>query len=1124
MKTRESIFLGMAAAALCLGCTKENDAPEARQTVTITASIPETAPATKVSFSELEDGSALALAWEADDALTVIGSTTETFRIQPGFEAHAATFDGNAVSGSSFHIIYPASLSSVEAALARSYAGQVQDGNGSMAHLRYDAMLYGVDDYRDIAFTPAWAAAHQGTLYQNAVLKFHLQLPADIETVESISLSADDAIFYSTNAETPKVDELTLTLENVTPENRIVTAYLMLSCQSVEIAEGQTLTVTVSGGGETWSKSFTPGAKRLEGGCRHTIKLSGSGWTDEALFAGGTGIESDPYIITKAKHIDNMRKVLDTQNKAMMWFEMGDDVDMSAYTSWSPFATSSSYVKQITFDGKGHKIKNFTCGSVGMSGLFGTLGGEVSNIEFVDAVLAPNRNVSGLVAGYTKNARIENITGNVTITAQGNNKVGGLVGYFDSSSSLTMKGCHMDVSITADTDAHDQTGGMTGGLVGYANASGSVLTVEDCSVSGSLVSSSKVGGIVGYATDAEVYIAGCSVSATVTGTAKQATGGVIGYWKGAEDMGMISDTHTSGDVQNDAGDANNVCVGGIVGQVWVYASLQGCSSSGKIGSVNKKDCNAGGLIGKAQDKTRIADCWSTSQVNAGNGAAGGLVGRIAHAGSLVMDASITGSYHSMGDVTLNYGKSGLGGIIGGIEGTSGTFQLKDCWTSGNVKSSWDARVSRVGGLVGAVTTTGITVSIASSWSTTTVQAGHCVGGLVGAVPGTNVTIKDCIAWNTKVTSNNNSTTESEYKSAGMVVGYANPGLTVGENYRPASTGNIFTDKMGGTVYEHASVNPLTDASGNAQPTATAVSPYHGSGTDDSLVETARSLGWDETIWDLDQDVPTLKTQASSGEPAPSPVLLKVMSFNVRVASKDVGTANDWDLRKAGIPPMIAAEKPVVFGVQEADAAQMAWLQANVSGYGAYGVGRDDGASAGEFMSIFYDASRVSLLENGTFWLSETPSQPSYGWDAACRRTATWAILELKSEGKRFFYVNTHLDHQGETAQAEGLKLIVQKIAKLNPQAYPAVLTGDFNIKPDHTALSVLRGTLKDTREIAPVSDHLNTYNAWGGTGKIIDYIWCTGFSRIHSYHTVTDAYAGITYLSDHYPVTAVLRF
>ena len=50
-------------------------------------------------------------------------------------------------------------------------------------------------------------------------------------------------------------------------------------------------------------------------------------------------------------------------------------------------------------------------------------------------------------------------------------------------------------------------------------------------------------------------------------------------------------------------------------------------------------------------------------------------------------------------------------------------------------------------------------------------------------------------------------------------------------------------------------------------------------------------------------------------------------------------------------------------------------------------------------------------------------------------------MEMKDSGRKFFYVNTHLDHRGDVAQQKGLELIVERIAAMNPEFMaPAVRT------------------------------------------------------------------------------------
>ena len=247
--------------------------------------------------------------------------------------------------------------------------------------------------------------------------------------------------------------------------------------------------------------------------------------------------------------------------------------------------------------------------------------------------------------------------------------------------------------------------------------------------------------------------------------------------------------------------------------------------------------------------------------------------------------------------------------------------------------------------------------------------------------------------------------------------------------------------------------------------------------------------------------------------------LKVMSYNIRMGIAKDGT-NSWEFRCPATIEMLNAQKPDVFGVQEAFEFQIRFIEEYCSDYKSVGVGRDDGKKKGEYMSIFWNKKTVSLLKWGTFWLSETPDKPSKGWDAHCRRTATWALMKDKKTGKKFYFVNTHLDHKGTQAQANGLKLIVDRIDSINPEGYPMVLTGDFNIKPNNPALVDLDSRMQSTRKIAAKTDNHNTFNGWSTakTDAVIDYIYVSGFSACPEYKTVIEKYADKPFVSDHYPV------
>ncbi len=250
--------------------------------------------------------------------------------------------------------------------------------------------------------------------------------------------------------------------------------------------------------------------------------------------------------------------------------------------------------------------------------------------------------------------------------------------------------------------------------------------------------------------------------------------------------------------------------------------------------------------------------------------------------------------------------------------------------------------------------------------------------------------------------------------------------------------------------------------------------------------------------------------------------LKVMSYNIRMGTANDGT-NSWSLRFMATKEMLDDQKPDVFGVQEAFDFQVNFIE-EMCGYESVGVGREDGKKDGEHMSIFWNKKTVKLLKWGTFWLSETPEKPSMGWDAQCKRTATWALMQCKKTGKKFYFVNTHLDHRGAEAQKNGLKLVVDRIDDINPKGYPMVLTGDFNIKPDNAALVELDARMQSARKVAEKTDNQGTFNGWGKRSDVIDYIYISGFSACPEFQVVTKKYNDRKFVSDHYPIVARLIF
>ena len=255
--------------------------------------------------------------------------------------------------------------------------------------------------------------------------------------------------------------------------------------------------------------------------------------------------------------------------------------------------------------------------------------------------------------------------------------------------------------------------------------------------------------------------------------------------------------------------------------------------------------------------------------------------------------------------------------------------------------------------------------------------------------------------------------------------------------------------------------------------------------------------------------------------------IKVMSYNIRLSSgtEKADSIYHWQHRKEASLNLMHEERPTVFGLQEACPDQMDYMVENLPDYGHIGVGRDDGKRKGECMAIFYRKDEVELIDGGTFWLSQTPDQVTKGWDAACFRTCTWAILKKKDTGKKFVYMNTHLDHMGKVAREESIKLIVAKAEELTGGKLPVYITADFNSPTTNAIFKPMQEAMLDARVEAPATDDRGTLNCWGTTppGVVIDHIFYRG-AEAQKFEVLRDKNYGAPYVSDHYPVmlTAIM--
>lgn len=262
--------------------------------------------------------------------------------------------------------------------------------------------------------------------------------------------------------------------------------------------------------------------------------------------------------------------------------------------------------------------------------------------------------------------------------------------------------------------------------------------------------------------------------------------------------------------------------------------------------------------------------------------------------------------------------------------------------------------------------------------------------------------------------------------------------------------------------------------------------------------------------------------------------LKVMSMNVRYDNPYDTPENSWPSRKDRVADAILFYTPDILGTQEVLHNQLIDLCSRLDAtYCHTGVGREDGKEQGEYAALWWRRDRFDLNDSGNFWLSQTPDvDGSLGWDAACVRIASWAILTDRCSGRQIFALDTHLDHVGEVARAMSVNLLLQRIDSLS-HGLPVVAMGDFNSTPDSEVVKGLTDStrkyhLRDTRTTSPlVYGPTWSYHDFGKlpTDKrvLIDYIFIHGPLRAVSYGVMSENDFGDAYLSDHCPVIVNLE-
>ncbi|MBC2237268.1 endonuclease/exonuclease/phosphatase family protein [Listeria innocua] len=255
-------------------------------------------------------------------------------------------------------------------------------------------------------------------------------------------------------------------------------------------------------------------------------------------------------------------------------------------------------------------------------------------------------------------------------------------------------------------------------------------------------------------------------------------------------------------------------------------------------------------------------------------------------------------------------------------------------------------------------------------------------------------------------------------------------------------------------------------------------------------------------------------------------MFSVTTFNIRFDDTSE-RKKSWELRKTLTKSLLDKYQWDFMGVEEPILPQMRDMKEMLD-WDYFGVGRDDGYEKGEFTAVFYNSARFRLLQEGHFWLSETPDVPSIHSTAMFPRICVWGKF-ADSDGKQFYIFNTHLDHISEEARLFASQLLLKKAAIIAEDS-PVIILGDFNTAPNTTTYNFITKKYQDAQLISqtPIKGPIGSFHDFQPLRpenelEKIDYIFVSKEFRVHSYKTITDQVDGCS-ASDHFPVTATLEW
>ncbi len=183
--------------------------------------------------------------------------------------------------------------------------------------------------------------------------------------------------------------------------------------------------------------------------------------------------------------------------------------------------------------------------------------------------------------------------------------------------------------------------------------------------------------------------------------------------------------------------------------------------------------------------------------------------------------------------------------------------------------------------------------------------------------------------------------------------------------------------------------------------------------------------------------------------------LKVIDYNIRCnddgLNSTTGSSNDIEDRAPRLFALLEKYDPDLIGFQEAVPEWIEYIEKGIGGHDAL-VNKYEmryvyrAATSKECTPILWKRDKFELIDEGTYWLSETPDVESVYNNSKYYRIATWAKLKIKATGKEFIFISTHLS--GDSHGVFSAPLIAKRAKDQGGFVNcPVICVGDYNFAP-----------------------------------------------------------------------------